>query len=73
MLRLFFAFLLLPFCLAAAKTPHERLVELAEASSDGVIRLSEETFDLLTASTREWSAVVQLTALNKNMKCTPCK
>lgn len=73
MLKLLFALLVLPFCLAASKTPHERLVELAEASSDGVIRLNEETFDLLTAPKRDWSAVVQLTALGKNMKCTPCK
>lgn len=62
-----------PYCFAASKTPVDQLIELAAASPDGVIRLDEAAFDLITSPTREWSAVVQLTALNKNMKCTPCK
>lgn len=62
-----------PLCLAAAtKTPHEELIALAE-SNHGIIKLNSQTWDLLTAPKRDWSAVVQLTALNQNMKCAPCR
>lgn len=71
--KLVLALAALPLCLAASKTPLEQLTELAAASPDGVIRLDEAAFDLITSPSREWSAVVQLTALNKNMKCTPCR
>ncbi|KAL5511853.1 OST3 [Sanghuangporus vaninii] len=64
-----------PLCLAAASDPSpvEKLSSLADASPNGVIRLDEQLFDLLTSPKRNWSAVVQLTALGKNMRCTPCK
>ncbi|KAI5122956.1 hypothetical protein M0805_006835 [Coniferiporia weirii] len=71
--RLLFALAALPLCLAATKSSIQQLSELAAASNDGVIKLDEQLFDLLTSPKRDWSVVVQLTALNKNMKCAPCK
>ena len=67
------ALLLVPLSLAASSSPHERLVELADASSDGVIQLNDETFDLVTSSKRNWSVVLQLTAMDKKMRCSPCR
>ncbi|KAI6109004.1 hypothetical protein EV401DRAFT_2059780 [Pisolithus croceorrhizus] len=58
MLRLIIALLCLPFCLAAQKSPRDELVQLA-ATGNGVIRLDERTFDLLTSPNRDW--------------CGPCK
>ncbi|KAF8136375.1 hypothetical protein EV363DRAFT_1395488 [Boletus edulis] len=62
--------LLIPLSLAA--NPHDELVQLAKAGN-GVIRLDERVFDLLTAPKRNWSASVHFTALNPQRKCTPCK
>lgn len=73
MFKLLFALALTHLCLVAAKTTHETFIELADATPDGVIRLNEETFELLTSSKRNYSALVQFTAMGKNMKCTPCK
>ncbi|KLO10678.1 dolichyl-diphosphooligosaccharide-protein glycotransferase [Schizopora paradoxa] len=67
------ALLLVPFGLAASSSPHERLVQLADASSDGIIQLNDETFDLVTSSKRDWSVVLQLTAMDKKMRCSPCR
>ncbi|KAI6005925.1 hypothetical protein EDD15DRAFT_2154727 [Pisolithus albus] len=72
MLRLVIALLCLPFCLAAQKSPRDELVQLA-AAGNGVIRLDERTFDLLTSPNRDWSAAIQLTALNPQRRCGPCK
>ncbi|KAI6099872.1 hypothetical protein EDD16DRAFT_1763999 [Pisolithus croceorrhizus] len=72
MLRLIIALLCLPFCLAAQKSPRDELVQLA-AAGNGVIRLDERTFDLLTSPNRDWSAAIQLTALNPQRRCGPCK
>ncbi|KAI6166995.1 hypothetical protein EDD17DRAFT_1850158 [Pisolithus thermaeus] len=72
MLRLIIALLCLPFCLAAQKSPRDELVQLA-ATGNGVIRLDERTFDLLTSPNRDWSAAIQLTALNPQRRCGPCK
>ncbi|KIM65292.1 hypothetical protein SCLCIDRAFT_539085 [Scleroderma citrinum Foug A] len=66
------ALLYVPPCLAARKSPHDQLVELA-AAGDGIIRLNERTFDLLTSPNRDWSASIQLTALNPQRRCAPCK
>ncbi|KAG1715701.1 hypothetical protein ID866_1464 [Astraeus odoratus] len=52
-----------PLCFAAQKSPREELVELA-AAGNGIIRLNDRTFDLLTSPKRDWSASIQLTALN---------
>ncbi|KAH7889676.1 hypothetical protein F5I97DRAFT_1801624 [Phlebopus sp. FC_14] len=62
----------LPLCLAAKKSPHEELVELA-AAGNGLIRLDERIYDLLTSPKRTWSASIQLTALNPQRRCAPCK
>lgn len=62
--------------LALAKStvsPHEQLKAMAAASPDGVIKLDENSWDLLTSPKREWSAVVQLTALGNTFKCAPCR
>ena len=51
---------------------HKQFVSLA-ASNGGVIPLDADLFDKFTAPDRTWSATVQLTALGKAMKCTPCR
>ena len=61
---------LLPLSLAA--TPHQRLVQLANAGK-GIIRLNAETFDVLLDPKRTWSASVQLTAMDGRRGCHPCK
>ncbi|KAG1756747.1 uncharacterized protein EDB91DRAFT_34069 [Suillus paluster] len=66
------AFFLLPLSVAAKKSAHEQLVDLA-AAGNGLIRLNEQTYDLLTSSKRDWSAAVQFTALNPQRRCAPCK
>ena len=61
---------LLPFSLAA--TPHQRLVQLANAGK-GVIKLDAETFDVLLDPKRTWSVSVQLTAMDSRRGCHPCR
>lgn len=56
---------------AAVANPHEELIALSEAGN-GLIRLNQQTFDLLTSSKRTWSASIQLTALDARRKCSPC-
>ncbi|KAG8884694.1 oligosaccharyl transferase subunit ost3/OST6, partial [Tulasnella sp. 403] len=55
----------------SAETTREQFVSLA-ASHGGVIKLNSKTFDAITASNRDWSVAVQLTALGPQMKCEPC-
>ena len=64
--------LLIPIALAANTSPHDELVQLA-AAGNGVIRLDERAFDLLTSPKRTWSASIQFTALNPQRKCAPCR
>jgi oligosaccharyltransferase complex subunit gamma len=64
--------LLFPIALAANTSPHDELVQLA-AAGNGVIRLDERAFDLLTSPKRTWSASIQFTALNPQRKCAPCR
>ena len=68
------ALLLAPLALAAKAvlSPHEQLKALADAS-DGVIRLDDKTYDLLTAPQRNWSATVLFTAMDKRRRCGPCR
>ncbi|KAF9227902.1 hypothetical protein BS17DRAFT_774472 [Gyrodon lividus] len=66
------ALLCIPLCLAAKNSPYEELVELA-AAGNGVIRLDERVYDLLTSPKRTWSTSIQLTALNPQRRCAPCK
>jgi oligosaccharyltransferase complex subunit gamma len=62
----------LPLFLAASKSAHEQLVDLAVAGN-GVINLNSNTFDLLTSPQRDWSVSVLLTALDNRRRCLPCK
>ena len=69
----FLSFLALPaIALAAQDSPRQQLVKLA-AANNGVINLDAETFELLTAPERDWSASIHFTALDKRRKCGPCK
>ncbi|KAJ3725934.1 hypothetical protein EV361DRAFT_877204 [Lentinula raphanica] len=62
----------IPFALAASNTGKSQLVSRA-AAGNGVIRLDASTFDLLTAPSRDWSASIHFTALDKRRRCAPCK
>lgn len=68
------ALLLLPLTLVSAALEAERdqLVKLA-AAGNGVIKLDESTYDLLTHPKRTWSAAIQFTAMDKRRRCSPCK
>jgi len=76
MLLPFLALFLLPLSLLVAagtvEDNHVRLVELA-AANNGVIRLDENIYDMLTHPKRTWSATVHFTALDKRRKCSPCR
>ncbi|KAH9951937.1 oligosaccharyl transferase subunit OST3/OST6 family [Amylocystis lapponica] len=70
-----FALFFLPLLVVSAGTVddnHARLVQLANANN-GVIKLDESVYNMLTHSKRTWSATVQFTALDKRRRCTPCK
>ncbi|KDQ07924.1 hypothetical protein BOTBODRAFT_166427 [Botryobasidium botryosum FD-172 SS1] len=71
----FFLLALVPRVLADPKPSAEalRFSALAASSPDGVIKLDSKTFDAITTGYREWSVVVQLTALGSDFKCAPCK
>ncbi|TFK54867.1 oligosaccharyl transferase subunit OST3/OST6 family [Heliocybe sulcata] len=58
--------------LAAKDSAREQLVQLA-SKNNGVVRLDEKTYDLLTSPDRDWSAAVHLTALDKRRRCNPCR
>ncbi|KAI0362215.1 oligosaccharyl transferase subunit OST3/OST6 family [Trametes cingulata] len=64
------ALLYVPFCIAAST--HEKLVQLA-ASNNGVIKLDENLYNLLTSPKRNWSASIQFTAMDPRRRCGPCK
>ncbi|KAJ3732976.1 dolichyl-diphosphooligosaccharide-protein glycotransferase [Lentinula guzmanii] len=68
----FLSFLALPLTFAASNDGKSKLVSLA-ASGNGVIRLDASTFDLLTSPSRDWSASIHFTALDKRRRCVPCK
>jgi oligosaccharyltransferase complex subunit gamma len=60
--------------LAAAKTsPHQHLIDLAAAGNGDIKILDERTFELLTASHRNWSTSIHFTAQDKRRRCAPCK
>lgn len=50
----------------------ENLITLA-AKNNGLIRLDDDMFNLITSPDREWSVIVQFTALTSSYKCEPCK
>jgi len=68
------ALLLLPLTLASAalEADRDKLVKLA-AAGNGVIKLDESTFNLLTHPKRTWSAAIQFTAMEKRRRCNPCR
>ena len=67
------ALFLLPLCItASADTDHAKLVQLA-AKHNGVIKLDDSSYKLLTNPKRTWSASVQFTALDKRRRCGPCR
>ncbi|OJT15729.1 Dolichyl-diphosphooligosaccharide--protein glycosyltransferase subunit 3 [Trametes pubescens] len=69
----FLALLSIPFCIAASTQDiHERLRGLA-AANNGVIKLDEGLYNLLTTPKRNWSASIHFTALDPRRKCGPCK
>ena len=69
----FLALLSLPFCLAASvESVHEKLVKLA-AANNGLIKLDDNLYNLLTHPKRNWSASIHLTALDPRRRCAPCK
>jgi len=59
--------------LATAQSTREQFASLA-ASHGGVIKLNSQTFDAITASDRDWSVSIQVTALaGQQVACEPCK
>ncbi|KAF8844944.1 oligosaccharyl transferase subunit OST3/OST6 family [Paxillus ammoniavirescens] len=72
MFRPLLALLCIPLCFAAKSSPTEELAKLATAGN-GVIRLDERVYDILTSPKRTWSASIQFTALNPQRRCAPCK
>ncbi|KAF8522288.1 dolichyl-diphosphooligosaccharide-protein glycotransferase [Hysterangium stoloniferum] len=49
-----------------------KLIALA-AANNGVVKLDDESYNLLASPDRDWSSVIQLTALGGAFKCPPCK
>ncbi|THU91135.1 oligosaccharyl transferase subunit OST3/OST6 family [Dendrothele bispora CBS 962.96] len=71
----FLPLFLLPAAFAATKDKdavREQLIDLA-AKGNGLIKLDSKTFDLLTLPSRDWSASIQFTALDRRRRCAPCK
>ncbi|OCH94993.1 oligosaccharyl transferase subunit OST3/OST6 family [Obba rivulosa] len=63
---------LLPLCLASSDSDYAKLKQLA-AAGNGLIKLDEHSYNILTAPNRNWSATVQFTALDNKRRCTPCR
>lgn len=64
---------LVPACWAISKDDAYSDFVDAASGNGGIVDLTTQTFDLLTAPDREWSATIQLTALGNQYKCAPCK
>jgi hypothetical protein len=58
--------------LSSQDRTHQRLVELAE-KNNGIIKLDDKTYDLITSPKRDWSASIHFTALDKKRRCGPCR
>ena len=71
-MRSLFVLLALPLALAAALSPHQKLVDLAKAGN-GIVNLDANSFDLVTAPNRNWSVAIHLTALDPKRRCAPCR
>lgn len=55
----------------SAQSTAEDFATLA-ASHGGVIKLNSKTYDAITAPERDWSVVIELTALGTQVSCPPC-
>lgn len=64
---------LLALPLACVANPTQAKLASLAAKNNGVVKLDAALYDAITASDREWSAVVQLTAMGEQFKCAPCK
>ncbi|KAJ1310297.1 hypothetical protein OPQ81_007037 [Rhizoctonia solani] len=64
---------LLAFPLACVANPTQAKLASLAAKNGGVIKLDSELYDVITSKDREWSAVVQLTAMGDQFKCAPCR
>lgn len=51
---------------------HSQLIDLA-AQNGGVVPVDAVLFEQMTEKDRDWSMVMQFTAMAPNMKCTPCR
>ncbi|KAJ7273730.1 oligosaccharyl transferase subunit OST3/OST6 family [Mycena haematopus] len=57
---------------APADEARQKLVALA-AAGGGLIKLDSESYELLVAPNRDWSASIEFTALDTRRRCSPCK
>lgn len=65
------SFSLLPAAFGA-DARRAKFAKLAEAGN-GVVKLTSTGFEEITAYDRDWSVVIQLTALGSEFKCAPCQ
>lgn len=72
-LTLSLGLLAFPLACFADVNPNQAKLAALAAKNGGVIKLDSSLYDLITSSDREWSAVVQLTAMGDQFKCEPCK
>jgi len=64
---------LLPYTLADTNSDIRSKFVARAAANNGVIQINSAEYDELTAADRDWSVVVELTALGSELKCAPCK
>jgi len=65
----------LVFSVSANKVDETRakFLQRAAGSPSGVIKLNSVDFDAITSPNRDWSVVIQLTALGNAVDCQPCR
>ena len=61
-------------CTGRCAERYERLVELSEESSSGVIELNSQLYnDLVKPSTRNYTIILMMNAVNPKHGCAPCR
>jgi len=60
------------FSSTSAQTTREEFAAAA-AKNGGIVKLNTKSFDALIGANREWSSVVQLTAMGSKFNCKPCR
>lgn len=70
-LALSFSLSLVPF-VTAADDARAKFVKLAQANN-GVVKLDTKLHDEIVASGRDWSVIIEYTALGKDFNCAPCQ